>query len=539
MTRSILRFLYHLTPLLLFTASTLYAVPPIQGIIPKPYTFIPKSGTFKLDRHTQILYDTPLCSKARIYLQSHLGYTLPSGTPTHTSGQILFHYAPRSVTQSEGYILDIDTKQIRIEARDAAGFFYGIITLMQLTDPNIWDSSKINPSHSWYIQACHIEDHPYFKWRGMMLDVSRNFFCVAYIKKFLDRMAQYKLNRFHWHLTDDEGWRIEIKHYPKLTSIGAVRGPGTQLPFSFFPAMRGRKDRVQRGFYSQKEIKEIVAYAHARAIEVIPEIDMPGHAKAALTAYANLLSDPHDRSSYRSIQHIRNNTVNPAIESTYTFLDHVIAEVSRLFPSAYIHLGGDEIPKGAWQGSPAVHKLMQQRHLKNLQQVKNYFFERVDAILKKHGKKMLTWQEVLQGSPMLHNEDMVVAWKSPKAGYRAIEKHHNTIMAPVQYLYFDQQYKRAKGEPGQKWSTPVSLKKVYSFRPKRTCCLKGVEACLWSETLLDEHIADYLAWPRALALCEIAWSAPEHRQWHSFKKRMQQFALPRLKAQHVHYRPVK
>ncbi len=372
----------------------------------------------------------------------------------------------------------------------------------------------------------------------MMLDVSRNFFGVTYVKKFIDRMAQYKLNRFHWHLTDDEGWRIEIKHYPLLTKVGAVRGPDTKLPFTIFPAMRGPKNRVQRGFYTQSQIRDIVAYARGRCIEVLPEIDIPGHAKAALVSYPKLLTDPKDTSRYRSVQRVANNTLNPALESTYRFLDGVIAEVAALFPFGYIHLGGDEVPKGAWEHSPAVKALMQKHHLKSRREVQNYFFARVDTILAKHGKKMVAWQEVLKGRPKLRKEDIVMAWKSPQAGYKAVKRHRKTIMAPVHYLYFDQQYTRSKHEPGHTWSTPVSTRKTYSFDPGSSPYLIGVHACLWSETLLNEKIADYLAWPRALALAEVAWSSPKQKNWVDFKRRMKVHALPRLKLQGVHCRPV-
>ena len=197
-----------------------------------------------------------------------------------------------------------------------------------------------------------------------MLDSSRNFFSTTYVKKFIDRMAQHKLNRFHWHLTDDEGWRIEIKKYPLLTKVGATRGPGTKLPFSTYPAMRGSKKKRQSGYYTQKQIREIVAYAKARSVEILPEIDMPGHAKAAIVSYPKLLQDPKDKSNYRSVQKVSNNTVNPGMESTYVFIDNVITELSRLFPFGYIHLGGDEVPKGAWKKSPAVAKLMQKKRFK-------------------------------------------------------------------------------------------------------------------------------------------------------------------------------
>ncbi len=510
-------------------------------IIPKPLQSTENGSAFTLNSHTRFYTDTPFAKTAVAYLQDHLqrvsGYRLKK-TETATKANLRFHYAPKKVTNAEGYRLRVDGHGILIEARDRSGFFYGVITLMQLMPKEIWGNVHVK-KRKWHIGGVEIADAPRYRWRGMMLDVSRNFFGVGYVKKFIDRMAQYKLNRFHWHLTDDEGWRIEIKRYPLLTKIGSLRGPGTQLPFSTFPAMRGPKNHVQRGYYTQAQIRDIVAYAKARCIEVLPEIDMPGHAKAALVSYPTLLTDPKDTSRYRSVQRIANNTLNPGIESTYRFLDGVISEVAALFPFGYIHLGGDEVPKGAWNRSPAVKKLMQKHHLKSRRNVQNYFFAKADAILAKHGKKMVAWQEVLEGSPKLRKADMVMAWKSPKAGYKTIKQHRNTIMTPVQYLYFDQQYTRSKHEPGHTWSTPVSTRKTYSFAPGTSAYLAGIHACLWSETLLNEKIADYLAWPRTLALAEVAWSSPKQKRWNDFKKRMKRHALPRLKLQSVHYRPVK
>lgn len=511
-----------------------------SGIIPKPQKFIPGHGTFLLDRKTHCYSDTPLAKKALAYLQAHLhhntGYTLsPSKKPDKKS--LCFHDAPQKISKKEGYRLHITSQKIIIEAKDKAGFFYAVISLMQLMEPAIWQDSGVRKKQ-WHIPACLIDDYPSYRWRGMMLDVSRNFFSKVYVKKFIDRMAQYKLNRFHWHLTDDEGWRIEIKAYPLLTRIGAKRGPGTKLPFSTFPAMRGPKNSVQSGYYTQNNIREIVAYAKARCIEILPEIDMPGHAKAAVTAYPALLQDPNDTSRYRSIQKVENNTVDPGLESTYRFMEHVIAEVSRLFPFGYIHLGGDEVPRGAWEHSPSVKNLMRRKGLKNGRAVTDYFFSRMDSITAKYGKKMVVWQEVLKGKPNLRKENIFMAWKSPKAGYQIIKQHRNTVMAPVQYLYFDQQYVRGKKEPGHTWSTPVSTRKIYSFNPGTSRYLKGVHACLWSETLLNEKIADYLAWPRTLALSEVAWTASKNRNWHDFKRRIQGKGLERLKVQGIHYRPI-
>jgi len=512
----------------------------IDVVIPKPQKVIKGHGTFHLNRGTRYLSDTSLAGNAIHYLQEHLkrnaGYSLQQGrSPAPNS--IRFRYDPKKIRRSEAYTLKIGKEQIRIEARDTAGFFYAVISLMQLMDPAIWSVRTHKKQKHWAIPSCTIEDYPRYRWRGMMLDVSRNFFSKAYVKKFIDRMAQQKLNRFHWHLTDDEGWRIEIKRYPLLTKTGSKRGPGTKLPFSVYPTMRGPKNRVQSGYYTQQDIREIVTYAKARSIEILPEIDMPGHAKAAVTAYPRLLQDPKDKSRYRSVQKVSNNTINPGVESTYTFLNNVLSEVAGLFPFGYIHLGGDEVPKGAWSRSPAVKKLRQQKGLKSRREVQNYFFTRMDGILARHHKKMIAWQEVLSGKPKLRQSDIFMAWKSPKAGFKAIGKHRNIIMAPVQYLYFDQQYARSQKEPGHTWSTPVSTHKTYSFNPGYSQYLKGVHACLWSETLLNEKIADYLAWPRTFALSEVAWTEQKHRQWKDFRERVSKYGFKRLKIQQVYYRP--
>ena len=523
--------------MLLFLPLFLLAGNSSNTIIPKPQSFIAKSGEFHLNKQTRCHTDTVLSKNAETYLQTHLKknarYTLKKGKSGKNSLQ--FRYAPKKIKKSEGYQLQVSKEKILILAKDKAGFFYAVISLMQLMDPLIWSTSGKKKS-TWTIHSCSIEDAPCYRWRGMMLDVSRNFFSKAYVKKFIDRMAQHKLNRFHWHLTDDEGWRINIKKYPRLTQIGAKRGPGTKLPFSTFPAMRGPKKRAQSGYYTQNDIREIIAYAKVRSIEILPEIDIPGHAKAAIVSYPKLLQDPQDKSRYRSVQKVSSNTLNPALPGTYIFLENVIAEVSRLFPFGYIHLGGDEVPKGAWKRSPAVKKLMKAKHLKSKREVQNYFFSRMDSILAKHGKKMIAWQEVLFGKPKLRKSDIFMAWKSQKAGFKAIKQHRNVIMSPVQYLYFDQQYVRSKTEPGHTWSTPVSTKKTYSFNPETSRYLKGVEACLWSETLLNENIADYLAWPRALALSEVAWTAQKQRNWKDFRKRVLGKGLERLKVQKIHYR---
>lgn len=524
---------------LLFLSLSLYAQSGCDRIIPKPQNITAQSGTYTLSKSTKYLSNTPLAHNAIRYLQEHLdlaSHFRLQQTKKRSEDLITFHYAPQRVTKSEGYRLSITPKEIRVEARDSAGFFYAIVSLMQLMDSTIWGDKYAQKS--WRIASCEIVDAPRYKWRGMMLDSARNFFKPSYIKKFIDRMAQHKLNRFHWHLSDDEGWRIEIKRYPLLTKIGARRGPRTKLPFSIFPTMRGDKDRVQSGYYIQKEIRDIVAYAKARSIEILPEIDIPAHAKAAVVAYPNLLLDPKDSSHSLSVQKVKNNVINPARKSSYIFLDNIIAEVTKIFPFEYIHLGGDEVPAKAWSGSPAVKSLMRREHLKNNKAVENYFFAQADKILSKYNRKLIGWQELINGNANIRKKSIIMAWKSPRAASRAIKKGYQAILSPVQYLYFDQQYIRSKKEYGRTWSTPISTKKLYTYHPKSHKNIQGIQANLWSERLFNTNIADYLTWPRALALCEVAWTKEKKREWKDFRKRAYGVGLERLKVQSIHYRDI-
>ncbi len=525
----------------LLLLSSSFAQHPADLIIPKPQSIQNLQGEFSLNTQTAYCSDSLLANNALNYLQSHLKqssrYTLQKGS-CGGGNTIRFEYAQSKFPKQEAYRLHIESRSVTITAGDEAGFFYGIISMMQLMDAAIWQTTSLpNAPRSWLLPACIIEDYPRFEWRGMMLDSARNFFEVSYIKKFIDRMAQYKLNRFHWHLSDDEGWRIEITHYPLLTQIGAKRGDGTKLPYSAFPTMKGAKRGVESGYYSQQEIREIVAYAKARSIEILPEIDLPAHSKAAVTAYPDLLLDPLDTSEFRSVQQISDNTINPALQSSYIFIDQVISELARLFPFGYIHIGGDEIPKGAWQKSPAVAKLIQKEGLKSLNDVKGYFFERVDEILAKHHRTMIAWEEASGVKAKLRNKTQFMAWKSPKSGEKLVQKSRQVILTPVQYLYFDQQYITDKKEPGHTWSSPVSTQKVYSFGSvANPPYLKGVQASLWSERLFSEKIADYMVWPRALALSEIAWSDKKRLDWEDFKIRAYSYGIERLMVQKINFR---
>ncbi len=526
----------------LFCASAAAA---IDTIIPRPMHLQKGDGKFLLTKETRFFSETPLSKNAFDYLQEQLslnaGFTLDE-VPKAGENTLLFRH--NAGLGDEAYLLRVTKTRIILEAKSEAGFFYAMMSLMQLLPPAIWGEERVDvPRSVWPVGACSIEDVPRFRWRGMMLDSSRNFFSKAYVKKFIDRMAQHKLNVFHWHLTDDEGWRIEIKKYPLLTQTGARRGPGTKLPFSLYPAMRGPKESVQEGYYTQEDIREIVLYAQKRSVNILPEIDIPGHAKAAVTAYPRLLQDPDDKSRYTSVQKISNNTIDAGLESSYLFLEDVISEVAALFPFGYIHLGGDEIPKGAWQQSPAVARLMQKEGLKSTKEAEEFFFRRMDRILAKYDRRMVAWQEVGAGDNDLRDGTIIMAWRGDGAGIKAAKDRRKVVMSPAQDLYFDQQYRKNKSEPGHTWAGPTDTRDAYSYRPipetlspEQASFIQGVHGCLWSETALNEAVADYLAWPRIFALAEIAWSDEKRRDWKDFERRAFTIGIQRLKAQKVKYR---
>ena len=508
-------------------------------IIPKPFYYQSLHGSFDLSLNSSYLNTSPLSANALVYLEAHLSGTLKK-VQQKQSASLFFLY--KKEMRSESYTLRVTDKQITIEASDSAGFFYATVSLMQLMEAKVW-STDIQKIETWRIPAVYIEDHPQYPWRGMMLDTARTFYSVAYVKKFIDRMAQMKLNRFHWHLSDDEGWRIEIKRYPLLTQVGSSRGPGTLLPFSTFPTMKGPKNRIEKGYYTQEEIKEIVAYASLRSIEILPEIDLPAHSKAAVVSYPHLLQDPQDTGHYTSIQKVSNNTIDAGLESSYLFIDNVIKELTSLFPFEYIHLGGDEIPKGAWRASPAVQKLMKVQGLKDRRAVQGYFFTRLDAILKKHRRALVAWQEILKYGATLRDKSIVMSWRDNGAERKALNRGKKVVASSAKYLYLDQQYVKSSNEPGHTWAGPTDTKELYSYKvPLKKVSKRyqknflGIHGCLWSERAPSEAIADYLSWPRLFALSELAWSGTQKKDWNHLKQRILHHGLKQLNAQHVHYR---
>ncbi len=416
---------------------------------------------------------------------------------------------------AEGYQLEVSRDRITLRGESPAGVFYGLQTLRQLM-PEEGDS----------ILQIRIHDKPRFAYRGLMLDVARHFMPPEYVKRFIDRMAQYKFNRFHWHLTDDQGWRIEIKKYPRLTEIGSVRsetmvGLITDNPLRYDGTPHG-------GHYTQEEIREIVRYAAARHVTVIPEIEMPGHSTAALAAYPQLACTG-ETLSVSKIWGVHQDIYCPH-EETFRFLEDVLTEVMHLFPGPYIHIGGDEAPKDRW-AAHAAQAVIEREGLRDEHQLQSYFIERIEKFVNARGRKIIGWDEIMEGG--LAPNATVMSWRGMGGGITAARAGHDVVMAPSSHTYFDYYQSQAPGEPlAIGGYTP--LEKVYAFEPvpdalseqERTRVL-GAQGQIWTEYMKTGAAVDYMAYPRVLALAEVIWSPRKKRDWHGFVHRLDAH-LPRL-----------
>ncbi|MEY3351600.1 MAG: hypothetical protein RIQ50_1711 [Bacteroidota bacterium] len=423
----------------------------------------------------------------------------------------------------EAYVLEVTSKKILIEASSGKGAFYAVQTLFQLRPA----SAGVT------VPAVRIEDEPRLGYRGLMLDVGRYFFSVADIKRFLDIMAMYKLNTFHWHLTEDQGWRIEIKKYPLLTQISSVRKETT------LGHLRDRKldGKPHGGFYTQDQIREVIAYASSKYITIIPEIEMPGHSQALLAAYPQLGCNPDKIYQVATMWGVSEDVLCPR-EETFAFMQGVLTEVMELFPGQYIHIGGDECPKKQWKESRFCQNLIKQLGLKNEDELQSYFIKRIDKFITSKGKKMLGWDEILEGG--LSPNAMVMSWRGVKGGVEAAAQKHQVVMTPNSFFYLDYYQGDPKTEPLAIGGN-LPLSKTYSFdvdqlglSPEDTRYIVGVQANVWTEYISNISYAEYMTYPRALALAEIGWSPREARDFESFKKRLIGH-LPHMDAKKINY----
>jgi hexosaminidase len=530
------------------------AVPTAQiAIIPEPVSLIKNSGTFLLPRNVSIQVEkTPETKLVVDYLQLHLSiptgsYITPYATVSAPTIKLIINSQANPTLGKEGYQLTVAPKMITIKANQGAGLFYGVQTLMQLFPKEI-ESKELVKTTRWALPCVEITDYPKLGWRGLMFDVARHFFTKDEVKQYIDAMVKYKFNLLHLHLTDDEGWRLEIKGLPRLTEVGAwnVKKVGT---FGDFIPPTPDEPRTYGGFYTQNDIKEIVQYAKDRFVDILPEIDVPGHSLAAIVSYPELSCTPGAETyKVRSGEKIMDwskgappialvdNTLCPANEKAYVFLDTVLTQIAALFPFEYIHMGGDEAPINYWQNNPAVKELMKREGLTKIEQVQGYFEKRVKTIVESKGKKFIGWDEILENE--LPANTTVMSWRGMKYGIEAAKKGHEVVMSPTTFAYLDYMQSDAVTEP--KVYASLRLSKSYEFDPLPAGVdpkfIKGGQANLWSEQVYTIRHAEYMTWPRGMAIAESVWSPNTKKDWNTFFPKVEQH-FKRLDLAETKYSP--
>ena len=510
---------------LLFSASVFTACAPVAeqtlSVTPVPMEVNWQRGSFRPDASTSLWTEAPEADRSILaeYLQaSPLALKLAD---SQSGNQVVLKQtdALEGITSPEGYVLSVNSDGVRIEALSGAGLFYGVQTLLQMAA----DAPE-------GMTAVTVKDEPRFEYRGIMLDVSRHFRSKEFVKRQIDLLSYYKINRLHLHLTDAAGWRIEIKKYPRLTQFAAWRPQAVWKDW-----WNGKREyceetdpRAQGGYYTQDDIRELVAYAQKHYVTIIPEIEMPSHSEEVLTAYPELSCThvPYKQSDFC----IGN-------EKTFEFLENVLTEVMELFPSEYIHIGGDEAGKASWPNCKLCQARMKKEGLKDVNELQSYSIHRMERFLNSHGRKLLGWDEILDGG--LAPNATVMSWRGTEGGLAAIRSGHKAIMSPGQYCYLDG-YQDAPYSQPEAIGGYLPLKKVYGYEPvpdslsaDEAKLMYGVQANLWTEYIPTEEHAEYMLYPRAIALAEVAWSKPENKSWEDFHRRALKI-VDELKAKGYH-----
>ena len=482
-----------------------------QSVIPVPLKMEQGTGCFLLSENTKLYInlqglESQLLENCLQALPVHLKKGKKKDTQNILS--LLITEKNHQLPSPESYTLSVTPQQILIRATSGAGLFYGLQTLLQLAQPS--------GAGSYSIASVEIEDTPRFAYRGLMLDVSRHFSTKEFIKKQIDALAYYKINRLHLHLTDAAGWRLEIKKYPLLTEFAAWRTDPTWKQWWNGGRKYVRFDApgAYGGYYTQDDIREILEYARQHYITVIPEIEMPSHSEEVLAAYPQLSC---------SGEPYKNSDFCVGNEETFTFLENVLTEVMELFPSEYIHIGGDEAGKSAWKTCPKCQKRMKDEHLANVDELQSYLIHRIEKFLNNHGRHLLGWDEILQGG--IAPNATVMSWRGEEGGIAAVTSGHRAIMTPGAYCYLDS-YQDAPYSQPEAIGGYLPLKKVYSYNPvpasltaEQAKLVYGVQGNLWVEYIPTPEHVEYMIYPRILALAETAWSAPERKSWPDFHTR--------------------
>jgi len=497
------------------------------AIIPEPVQVTKTSGYFTLPHPIVIEADEKShLTYAVNFLQQRL--SIPTGynvsvkeTAPAADIRLVLNNNKDEVLGSEGYRLSVTPKNIVIKANNAAGIFYGIQTLMQLLPKEI-ESPELVHDIAWKIPCVEITDYPRFAWRGLMLDVSRHFFTKQEVEQYIDEMARYKFNVFHWHLTDDQGWRIEIKGLPELTKVGAWRVPRTGKWGTFTFAQPGEK-ASDGGYYTQNDIREIVSYAKQRFIDILPEIDVPAHSLALIASYPNLSCTQKQYAvSPQYAPDSLDDVLCVANDSTWLILDKIFTQVAQLFPYEYIHTGGDEANRNFWMKDPKDLALMEKEGVKTPAELQSYFEKKLEKLILSKGKKMIGWDEIVEGG--LAPEAGVMSWRGMKGGIEAAKQGHEVIMTPILETYLSRKQGDASVEPFGPGLLRLST--CYQFEPVPDGVdpklILGGQASTWTEKIPNYRHLEYMTWPRAMAIAEVLWSPKSSRDWNDFAYRVEQ-----------------
>ena len=512
-------------------------MPQIGGgvnIVPQPRMFMPKEGAFMVTPAVKIYVSfkqkelKAVAELLSVRFRNLQGFVLEladldtASVRSERANSITFDMQPSKPMGPEAYTLSVTPNKVAIVSSSAAGGFYGLQSFLQLLPAEVYGELKLLRPAIWRVPCVLIEDEPRFSYRGMHLDVSRHFMPVEFIKKYIDVMAMHKMNTFHWHLTDDQGWRIEIKKYPRLTQVGSQRKNSVVGHPSSNPLDDEYDDHPHGGFYTQAEIKNIVQYAQSKFVTIIPEIEMPGHALAALAAYPEYgcTDGPFEVANTWGVF----DDVFCPKEATFKFIEDVLTEVMEMFPSKVIHIGGDECPKTAWRKSKFCQDLIKSKGLKDEHELQSYFIGRVEKFVNSKGRNIIGWDEILEGG--LAPNASVMSWRGTKGGIEAAMQNHYVVMTPTSDCYFDYYQSEPTGEP-LAIGGYLPLEKVYAYEPvpselspEQAKYILGTQGNVWTEYLASPRDVEYMAYPRACALAEVAWSPKAGKNYDDFLKRL-------------------